>query len=342
MKIGVAGLRRGQSFLRVFAEREDCEVTALCDLSEDTLQSVGDKYDITTRVTSYDDLLASNVDTVVIATPAPLHAQQAISALDAGRNVLSEVPAAWSLDECHALVSAAERSSGVYMLAENMCYFHYLITWREQIRAGEIGRVTYVEAEYIHDCRTHMASDGWRGDMPPIYYATHSLGPVLDILDDRCVQAIGLSTGSRISPEFDAPDMEVGLFTTQNGVTIKILCGFKVARSPAFHWQVFYGTEGVIENGRPPGDSAKTFRDGDTGMRDIPADVSDPGLAESVTGGHGTSEALLIDDFVRAITQGEAAPIDVYRAVEMTAPGLCAHQSAIKGGQPVAIPDFRS
>ena len=60
----------------------------------------------------------------------------------------------------------------------------------------------------------------------------------------------------------------------------------------------------------------------------------------AVTGGHGTSEMLLVEDFVKAARGEQPVPIDVYRGVEMTAPGLCAHASALQDGAPVSIPDF--
>jgi predicted dehydrogenase len=341
MRVGIAGLRRGQSYVRVFSELSDCEVVAISDPVSDLVSEVGEMWDVGARYEQYEDLLDADIDTVVVATPGPMHASQAIQALDADLNVLSEVPAAWSIQECWKLVDAAERSRGIYTLAENMCYFHYLMEWRDRIRAGEIGKITYAEAEYVHDCSVRMAAGNWRKDMPPLYYCTHSLGPVLDILSDRCVQAIGLSTGNQTNPGIEAADLEVGLFTTADGVTVKILCGFSVCREPAFHWQVFYGTEGVIENGRP-GDSAKMFRAGDTAMREIRADVTDPGLATAVTGGHGNSESLLAADFVRAVHGEGPNPIDVYRGIEMTAPGICAHVSALSGGQQVSIPDFRT
>ena len=313
----------------------------ICDPDSDTLHRVGDAWGVEGRVRAYEDLLSVDLDAIVIATPAPMHASQSIAALRAGIHVLSEVPAAWSVDECEALVKAAEQAEGVYMLAENMCYFHYLMEWRSRIQAGEIGRVTYAEAEYVHDCRDRMAAGNWRAEMPPLYYCTHSLGPVLDIIGDRCVQAIGMTTGSQTSPEYGAHDLEVGLFRTAGDVTIKILCGFSVCRAPAFHWQVFYGTEGVIENGRPPSDSAKMYCAGDEEMKLIESDVSDPGMEGAVTSGHGMSESLLVEDFVQAARGEGPVSIDVYQAVEMTIPGICAHESALDGSRSVEIPNFR-
>jgi len=89
-----------------------------------------------------------------------------------------------------------------------------------------------------------MATDSWRKDMPPIHYCTHSIGPILDILDDRCVQAIGLTKSSRTSPEYGAADLEVGLFTTAPGGIIQILCGFSICRH-----QLFTGRCSIVAKG---------------------------------------------------------------------------------------------
>lgn len=123
---------------------------------------------------------------------------------------------------------------------------------------------------------------------------------------------------------------------------MKILCGFTVTRRPAFHWQVFYGTKGTLENRRVPWEEAKIYLDGDEQMSAIDAPVANPDAPpEATAGGHGTCEYYMIGGFVQAILDGTTPPIDVYRSMDYTMPGLCAHQSAEKGGVPVEVPDFR-
>ena len=294
----------------------------------------------------FDAFLSADLDVVVVATPAPLHAAQSILAMEAGAHVLSEVPAAWSLEECEALAEAVRRTGQLYMMAENMNFYHYVQDWSTKIRSGAIGRVFYAEAEYIHDCRKLMRGRGgeltWRASMPPIYYCTHSLGPVLDILDDRCVTAVGMSTGTHTAPDIGSIDMQVGLFRTEKGSVVKILCGFTVTREPGMHWQIFYGTEGTLENRRAPWEDAKIFRSGEGSMEAFPAEDSDPDApAEALAGGHGTSEYYMVDRFVRAATGRGPVPIDVYRSLDFSVPGLCAHLSAQQGGVPVEVPDYR-
>ena len=346
LKVGVAGLRRGWGLLHTFHNHRDAQVVAVCDQEVELRQKASDEFGIEAGYADFAKMLAADLDAIVVATPAPLHAGQSIAAMEAGAHVLSEVPAAWTLDECAALAATVRRTGRTYMMAENMNYFHYLQVWKERIKAGEIGDVFYAEAEYIHDCRTLMRDAAgeltWRASMPPIHYCTHSLGPVLDILDDRCMSVVGMATGSHSEPEIGSTDMEVGLFKTAGGRVIKILCGFTLTREPAMHWQVFYGTQGSLENSRVPWEEAKIFRAGDEKPVAITAEVSHSNAsAEALAGGHGTSEYYMVDDFIGALIAGQQPPIDIYRSLDFSAPGLCAHLSAQQGGMPVAIPDFR-
>jgi len=343
LNVGVVGLRRGKSLLRVLHHRTDVRVAAVCDQDRDRAQAIALEFGIERIFSSYKTFVAADLDAVVIATPAPLHAEHTVAALEAGRHVLCEVPAAFSLEECQQIVDAVEASGRIYMMAENMNYYHYVRDWKTRIVEGQIGEVFYSEAEYVHDCRKIMnAPDNWRAKMPPIYYCTHSLGPVLDILDDRCVSVVGMHTGCHTAPELGAIDLEVGLFHTAKGRVVKILCGFSLSREPAMHWQVFYGTKGALENRRAPWEEAKLFCAGDKALKAISAESADPNAPpEAREGGHGTSEFYMVADFVRAVQTGTQPEIDVYRAMDFSAPGLCAHLSATRGGEPVAIPDFR-
>jgi hypothetical protein len=132
------------------------------------------------------------------------------------------------------------------------------------------------------------------------------------------------------------------LFRTQKGRVLKVLCGFSLCREPAMHWQIFYGTKGSLENRRVPWEEAKLFREGDERLQPVIAEASDVNApAEARAGGHGTSEFYMADDFIKAVQRQKASPIDVYRAMDFSLPGLCAHLSATRGGDPVAVPDFR-
>ncbi|MCS6862760.1 MAG: Gfo/Idh/MocA family oxidoreductase, partial [Abditibacteriales bacterium] len=98
-RIGVIGLRRGMSFVDVFRLMPDAAVTAVCDADESRLAWFDEQRGGATLLTRYEALLNADVDIIVVASPAPLHAQHSIAALEAGKHVISEVPAVWSLEE---------------------------------------------------------------------------------------------------------------------------------------------------------------------------------------------------------------------------------------------------
>ena len=76
-------------------------------------------------------------------------------------------------------------------------------------------------------------------------------------------------------------------------------------------------------------------------MCEIGSGVTDPDDPDAVMSGHGNSEFLLCDDFINAVRGQQPNPIDVYKGIEMSLPGICAHASALSGGKPVQIPNFR-
>ena len=85
LKIGIAGVR-GLSTVMGLNALPDVEITALCDLDEAVLDREGDNLNIekSRRYRIFDDMMESDIDAVVIATPMQCHVPQAIAALEAG------------------------------------------------------------------------------------------------------------------------------------------------------------------------------------------------------------------------------------------------------------------
>ncbi len=188
IRTAVVGGHRGGGYGRALQALSDqIALTAICDRDEDVIRSWQEGSPHLKGFSRYEELLASDAcDAVLLATPMHLHAEQAIAALAAGKHVLSEVIAATTLEECWALVEAAERSPAVYMLAENYTYMRPNMMVRHMVERGVFGAVSYAEGAYIHDCRPLMFDTQdrltWRGELgrgePCNHYPTHSLGPV--------------------------------------------------------------------------------------------------------------------------------------------------------------------
>ena len=347
LKVGLVGALRGAGVASVFPHRPDCEVVAVCDLRPDLVGAALERFPGSRGHTDFDEMLDSDIDLVVVGTPPSEHAPQSIKALQAGKHVLSEVPAVDRLEECESLVAAAQASKTSYMLAENMCYAPYVEAWRRLLEDGRLGEPIYAEGEYLHDVRHLMRdADGgltWRAHRPPIRYLTHDLGPLLSLIGGRCVTAIGWASESKLCPG-PAPDIAGGLFQTDSGVPIKILCAFSIVRPSAHYW-VLYGTKGTVETPRTSFDTHKAY------FEDIPnltnmivmpfPDVHPHAPPGATAGGHGTWEYYMVDDFVRSIREGRPSPIDIHRALDFTVPGLCAEVSIREGSRVVELPDFR-
>lgn len=344
LKVGVVGLGRGMSLLRMFGLHKDIQIAAVCDINEKRAVDVKEQMKLEGAYADYDQFLNHDMDIVVVATPLPFHVSNSIAALENDKHVLSEVPIANSIDECKSLVKAVQKSKGKFMFAENCNYWYFVEKWREIVADGRIGRPIYAEAEYVHDCRSLMRdSQGnltWRASMPPIYYCTHSLGPMLSVIEDRCVSAVGMNTGVNVAPDLGAIDMGVGLFRTASGAVIKILCGFSIERKPAFHYYSIYGTEGCLESIRGTDRTAAYFK-GSDGMTELPYTRNHPKAPRSAAaGGHGTCEYFMVNAFIESILNDTEPPIDVYEGLDYSLPGLCAHISAQQGGKVIDIPDF--
>lgn len=349
VRVGVAGLRRGSGPLAVLAHHPEVAVVAVADPAETTRREVAERFAVPQAVPAFEDLLGLDLDAVVIATPAPLHAGQAVAALRAGVHVLSEVPAAYDLDEARELVVATHESTASYMFAENVNFFDRTVAWQQFIDAGHLGEIFYGEAEYVHSIpgllRNPDGSPTWRAHLPPIHYCTHSLGPLLAWLDDRCVSVTAMHTGCHIEHAFGTINMEVGLFRTAKGAVLKVLCGFSLEREPGHHYYCVYGTKGMLESGRTADSPDRGYLGGHPetvgpAPNLVPPVVRDA-PPEAAAGGHGTSEWFMIDAWIRSLIDGTPPPIDVFRGLDMTLPGIYAHQSAEQGGAPITIEDPR-
>ena len=123
LKIGIAGVR-GLSTVMGLNALPEVEITALCDLDEAVLDREGDNLGIARqhRYRIFDDMMDSDIDAVVIATPMQCHVPQTIAALEAGKHVLSEVTAGVTMDELFWLCETVEKYGRTYMMAENYMY----------------------------------------------------------------------------------------------------------------------------------------------------------------------------------------------------------------------------
>jgi predicted dehydrogenase len=351
-RVGLVGVGRGSGYGKLFADEPRCEVTAVCDISQAALERFQRELNLPDSqcFADYGNFVGSGLDLVFVGTPMPFHAEQTIAAVEAGCHVLSEVTACSKLEDCGRIVEAVRRTGQTYMLAENCIYWHFVSQWKEMVEAGKLGEIFYAEAEYLHPIPSLVydratGEKKWRFTRAPLHYCTHSLGPLLDITGDRVVRACGVGQGHRLMPE--APiggiDIQVALMETSRGMIIKLLRSSVIPRKPAIHYYGLHGTKGYVETDRGgPVGPGRLYIEGEMDRdQEIEVPLSDPSLPESArAGGHGTAEYSLIQDFLRSLEKGEKPRIDEVRGMDMTVPGLIAHESALRGGEWLEVPSF--
>jgi len=358
-KIGIVGVRRGDAYLKAFHRNDRSEITAICDLSEQRVADAAEELGLREDqcFLDYDQFINADFDAVAIVTPIPLHEEQVIKALEAGKDVFCEVTMAHTVDGCRRIYEAVKRTGRKYMMAENYIYLDYILQWKKYIDDGRIGDIRYAEGEYVHDIRERLYDTGtrpgesyWRTYRPPIHYCTHSLGPLMFLIGqgDYITRATGWGNKATIVEDQSlwpsTIDMQVALFETKQGRTLKILRSQVTPRSPHLVGYNVYGTKGFLETGRTPGyDTVGSRYFEDTDKRVIPMNCNGTMLDAPLShkfGGHGTSDYYGAQAFLDYLEFGKEPYTTVDRAAELTLPGIMAHEAAVKEHVWLDVPHF--
>ena len=378
LKVGFVG-RRAEGALKCFKVMPETQVEAFCTLHEETLRPIVDRNQIPNAYTRYEDLLASDIDIVFVGTPLPEHVKQTVAALEAGKHVLCEIPAAATLEECWQLLEAVKAAKSKYMFGENYVYVREHMLVKELISQGFFGEIYYSEAEYIHESKSGLFyADGtptwrhkWLAGRKGATYATHALGPVLDWFGERVATVSCFGSGSYTAPEHVLDDSVLLICQTPSGKLIKIRNDLLSNRPPCKYYSL-QGTKGVYESNRrtvwdadgsisthnlgqgegvvdeyhqvwfadvhgdPPG-----FRPLIDFEDHLPEAMHNP-PPEAIHVGHAGGDYYQVRAFIDSIINDVTPALDVYAALEITAPGLCGAISMEKGGVPVEVPDFRN
>ena len=374
INVGLVGARRGPSFVDGFRAIDGVDVTAICDINADFLSAQAERFGIPNTFVEFEEMLQSDVDLVVVASPMQLHVPQSVEALAAGKHVMSEVTAAVSVEQCQELVAAVEKARPLglkYMMSENFTYMKHNVLIKSMVNAGVFGDIYYAEGQYVDDCKElHYNADGsptwrsrWHVGVNGCSYGTHSLGPPLEWFDEQVDTVVCLGTGRHTAPEHEAEDSTTMLCKTTSGALIEIRVDMLSNRPHNMAYYSLQGTKGCFEGARGLGDVPKVWLDrfgsGSTTRETIDTDpyewrplqdFEDEFLPEmwrnpppeAVAAGHGGTDYFIANDIVDAIRNDVDPRIDVYRALDFTMPGLISQKSIALGGEPVKVPDFRS
>lgn len=368
VRIALIGLgKRGMKTLIRYAYIQHAEIRCIVDVASDRLEAANEallqsgrpKADALCGTDAWKEACQrTDIDLVYICTEWSSHAAMCIHAMECGKHVAVEVPAATTVKECLALVETAERTQRHCFMTENCCYDFFALNTLEMNRRGLFGEITHCEGAYIHDLTPESAdmdehtANGWierscllQGGNP---YPTHGIGPIGQLLGfhrrDRMHHLVSITSAGSKQEKLPVGRVNSTLIQTVNGVSILLQLDVTTHR-PYSRMQTVCGTRAFAQKYPTPslqvgteswsGEEALARMD-----RYAVSDASrlwKEGVEKRVPNAMNYAmDARLI----HCLNHGLSLDMDVYDAAEWSCLVDLTRQSALQGGMPVEVPDF--
>ena len=365
VNVAMVGLGFGAEFIPIYQAHPQANIHAVCQRNAEKLQKTGDEFGIERRYTAFADVLKDpQVDFVHINSPISDHAWMSMEALRAGKHVMCTVPMATTIEECQQICDLVKQTGLKYMMAETVVYSREFLFIKEMLRKGELGKVQYMVASHPQDM------DGWPSyweRMIPMHYATHVVSPCLGLVDGQAeyVSCFGSGTvrediqkksGSKFAVEschikIKDSDVACHIWRVLYDTARQYRESFDVyGTKKSFEWTLVEHEPHVIHTAKKP-------------EPEIPEKVSVPDYAHLLPepirrftmpqeihdtehlsfiqgGGHGGSHPHLVHEFVSALAENRDPWPNAVQSANWTCVGICAHDSALKGGEIVRLPKF--
>jgi hypothetical protein len=378
--VGVGG--QGTTHVENLLDIPGAEIRAICDIVEAHAEQAAGKVVAagqpaptlyTGGPRDFERLCAeADLDLVFSATPWEWHVPVLLAAMRAGKHAATEVPAAMTVEDCWALVEAAEKHRRHCVMMENCNYDRFELMALNLVRQGVLGEVLHGEAAYLHDLRAvKFSADGeglWRRAWAQTHngnlYPSHGLGPIANCMDinrgDRFKTVVSFSSPSRGLQlwqddhlDVDDPrrreryvlgDQNVSLIQTARGRTIYLAHNTHNPR-PYSRLQLLQGTRGIVSGwpyrvhveGRSPAhqwEPAENYYD----EFDHPLWRSE--RIRQMDRGHGGMDFLEDYRLIECLRRGEPTDMNVYDAAAISSLVELSSRSVAQGGKPQQVPDF--
>lgn len=367
INIAIIGLGFGAEFIPLYQRHPHANMYAICQRTKSKLDQIGNAFGIEVRHTDYEELLKDeNIDAVHINTPIPDHAPQAIQALQAGKHVACTVPMATTVEECQDIVRLSRETGKKYMMMETVVYSREFLFLREMYEKGELGKIQFVQASHQQDM------DGWPDywpGLPPMYYATHCVGPCLALTRAMAKYVSCFGSGrirEELIPKYNSPfavetthikykdsDLSARIYRSLFDTARQYRESFDVYGSKkTFEWQLVEGEDPILHTAKKS-------------EPEIPERIKVPDYAHLLPepiqmfttkgvydldehqhlsftqgAGHGGSHPHLAHEFIMSLIEDRDPFPNAAESANWTSVGILAHESALEGGQIKHLPDF--
>jgi predicted dehydrogenase len=372
MRVAVVGLGFGAEFVPIYLDHPDVGSVAVCDADPERLRKTAGRFGIG-KEKQFGDVAqvigSEEIDAIHLVSGIPDHAKQTTAALKAGKHCACTVPMATSIADLKAIIAATRESGRNYMMMETAVYTRQFLHAQGLKDKGDFGRIQFLRGAHYQDMERWPPY--WAG-LPPMWYATHAVGPLLSMAGTRAVKVHCFGSGElreELRKQYGNPyPVETAIYQlAAPGLCAEVTRTLFLCARPYMESFTVYGEnacyEWQMESEPPmlfrasPVVVGKT-REHTTEQPETPDDADH--LPDSIRrytrrfvysdetkhlsfeqgGGHHGSHPHLVHEFVRAIVEDRPSAVDAVTAANWTAPGIRAHESAMHGGAGVAIPEF--
>lgn len=361
--VAMIGLGFGSEFIPIYQAHPNANVYALCRRDEEALQKSGEMFGIEKLYTEYDDVLADpNVDFVHINSPIPDHAWMSLKALDAGKHVMCTVPMATTIDECRQIVEKVAETGLKYMMAETVVYSREYLYIKQLYESGELGKIQYMQASHPQDMQ------GWPEyweRMIPMHYATHVVSPVLGLVDGLAEYVSCFGSGSinnELAKKSGNPyaveschikikdsDVSAHIWRFLFDTARQYRESFDVyGTKKSFEWSLVEGEPHVLHTAKLPEHEIASHVEIPDFAHLLPEPIQK--FTQSIEdaahlsfiqgGGHGGSHPHLVNEMISSLLEDRDPLPNAVTSANWTCVGICAHESTMKGGEIVRLPEF--
>lgn len=265
-KINVAVIGNGiigESHISAYKNIADCEVIAICDINEDRLNYIGDKYGVKRRFTHIGKLLLEkDIDAVDVCLHNNMHAPVSVAVMEAGKDAYCEKPMAGSYADALAMYEAMKRTGKKLHIQLAQIYSDEAKAAKRLIDNGHLGKIYhmrsygfrrrgrpfvdgYATKEFVNNA---TAGGGALFDMG-VYHISQLLYltdlPKLERVSGRIYSELPMDAGRKEISGYNVEELGCGFASFAGGLTMDIIESWAIYSAP-FPGSIIAGSKGGV------------------------------------------------------------------------------------------------
>ncbi len=348
IRVGIVGYGTCQFGAQFgFQNHPNVEIVAVSDLFPERCAGLAKACACEKTYESLEKMVEDDsIEAIFVATDAPSHAEHAMLALNHGKHVACAVPAIWGgkPEQAEQLLETVKKTGLKYGMFETSAFHDDLYACRKIYQAGGFGQMVYTEGEYYHYGKTSAPSyKNWRLGMPVQWYPTHATAYYVCVTGGSFTEVTCFAKPSYQTDRYNKNNAygnefgtEIAFYKTSEGGSARMAVSFD---TPGWGGEVGRSRGQIGGYGEQSGYWAadQEWKDRVNKMNLLKPALP-PGMG---AGGHGGSHGHLTNDFVESILADRLPMVNVALALNATVCGSVAHQSALKDGETLKIPQFQ-